>query len=272
MKYQSKSAIKYMFRNFWHLAPIGLVAAVLFGLFCNTNAEIQLVHQLANGVITSENVLDKVLNAVSIMRFGKYWWCFLISIFVLAFTESLFMVKVERHMRVGEMNRFPLKRALNAFPTVALFVVAIIVLMELLNLVIVGVAFLSRLANPMAITVVSIIWVYLVRMITALLVGTLLLAFPIMFLENYSFTNALSYSVRLMSEKRRYLWLFATLYPVMRFLLSLVCYFVDAYAFTATVFSLFYLMLALMSPCVTFKMYYDTVGGERRDLLSTMFK
>lgn len=261
-----------MFRNFWHLAPIGLVAAVMFGLFCNTNAEILLLQQLAGGAITSENVLNEILNAVSIMRFGKYWWCFVLTLFVFAFTESMFMVKVERHMRVGEMNRFPLKRTLNAFPTVALFVAAIVVLMELLNLVIVGVAYLSRFANPMAITVVSIIWVYLVRMITALLVGTLLLAFPIMFLENYSFTNALSYSVRLMSEKRKYLWLFATLYPVMRFVLSLVCYFVDAYAFTATMFSLFYLMIALFLPCITFKMYYDTVGGERRDLLSTMFK
>ncbi|MGN1040530.1 MAG: hypothetical protein ACI4QL_03780, partial [Candidatus Fimimonas sp.] len=92
MKYQSKSATKYLLRNFWHLAPIGLLAAVLLGLFCNTNAEILLVKQLADGTITSENVLQKVLNAISVLRFGKYWWGFVLAMFVLALTESVFMV------------------------------------------------------------------------------------------------------------------------------------------------------------------------------------
>ncbi|MGN1066208.1 MAG: hypothetical protein ACI4QH_00200, partial [Candidatus Fimimonas sp.] len=87
-----------------------------------------------------------------------------------------------------------------------------------------------------------------------------------MSLENYGFANALSYSVRLMSEKRKYLWMFATIYPSLRLALSVVCYFVDSYPFTVTIFSVFYLIMALLLPCITFKLYYDTVGGERRDI------
>lgn len=266
MKYQSKSATKYLLRNFWHLAPIGLLAAVLLGLFCNTNAEILLVKQLVDGTVNSENVLQKVLHSISVLRFGKYWWGFALAMLVLVLTESVFMVKVERHMRVGEIRGLSLKRSLNAFPTVAIFVLAIVAVMEMGNLIAVGVALLIRYASATVIVVVSLGLTYFVRVVIALLIGALLFAFPIMALENYGFANALSYSVRLMSEKRKYLWMFATIYPSLRLALSVVCYFVDSYPFTATIFSVFYLIMTLLLPCITFKLYYDTVGGERRDI------
>ena len=35
MRYQNKSAISYMFRNFWRLVPIALPFGIVTGVFCN---------------------------------------------------------------------------------------------------------------------------------------------------------------------------------------------------------------------------------------------
>lgn len=260
-----------MFRNFFHLVPIALLPAVALGLFMNTNAEIVFAQYLVAGSITQNSVVDRLLGAISIIRFGKYWWGTVLALILFAFAESLMMVKVERHMRVGEMPLLPLKRACGVFPTVALFVLCVVLGVELLNLIVVGVAFLIRYAKTVIVVVVSVVLLYLTRILATLAVGALLFAFPIMFLENYSFNNALSYSVRLMSENRKYLWLFAAVYPSMRLALTAICYFVDSYYVTVAIFSVFYLFAMLILPCLAFKLYYDSVGGERRDVAVKMF-
>lgn len=271
MRYQSKSSIAYLFRNFFHLMPIALLPAVALGLFLNTNAEILFAKDFVAGTITQNNVVERFLNAVSLIRFDKYWWGAIVSLVLFVFAESILMVKVERHMRVGEMPLFPLKRACGIFPTVALFVLCVVLCVELLNLIVVGVAFLLRYASAVLVVVVGLILLYLTRILATLAVGALLFAFPIMFLENYSFNNALSYSARLMSENRKYLWFFAAVYPSMRLALTAICYFVNSYAVTVVVFSVFYLFAMLIIPCLTFKLYYDSVGGERRDVIVKMF-
>lgn len=271
MKYQNKSSISYMFRNFLRLAPWGALAAITLGLFFNTDAEMSFVRCAIDGTLTSENILQELMNAVSVMRFGRYWWGAIAALLLLAFTESMYLVKVERHMRVGEMPVFPLKRAFGAFPTVALFVLCVTVCVEALNLITVGVAFLIKNAGVSVIAAISLTLLYLTRVLATTAVSAMLFAFPIMFLENYSLNNALAYSVRLMSEKRAYMRLFALIYPLARLALSIVCYFVGNDMFTVTVFSVFYLLAIILVPCLTFKLYYDTVGGDRRDIRLKMF-
>lgn len=271
MRYQSKSSVAYLFRNFFHLAPLALLPAVALGLFMNTNGEILFVKEFLTGTITQDNVVDSLLNAISIIRFNHLWWGAVLAILLLVFAESILFVKVERHMRVGEIPMFPLKRACEVFPTMALFVLCVWLSLEVLNLIVVGVAFLIHYANTMLVVIVSFALLYLTRILAALAVGALLLAFPIMFLENYSFNNALSYSVRLMNENRKYLWLFAAGYPLMRLALMTICYFIDSYAVTVVIFSVLYLFAMLFIPCLTFKLYYDSVGGERRDVIVKIF-
>lgn len=271
VRYQSKSAIAYFFRNFWHLVPWSVVSAVLLGMFCNNNTVIVVYHDFIAGNITAENVATTVLNYAGVLRFGQYWWGVLVALVVFSFTESLLMVKVERHMRVGEMKAFPFRRALSLTPTVFVFVLCVTAVLECLNLIVVGIAFLLQSFGVTAVLWTSAALLVLVKVLLMLLIGTLLVAFPIMILENYSFNQALSYSVRLMSEKRRFLWLLATLYPLTEIVLTVISALIDVYAVTVTLFALMYLVGIALMPSVTFKLYYDSVGGERRDISCVMF-
>ena len=85
-----------------------------------------------------------------------------------------------------------------------------------------------------------------------------------MFVEHYALNQAMSYSVRLMSEKRRFLWTIATVYPLCEAALTALCGFIGVQAVTITLFSVMYLFCMLLIPAVTFRIYFECVGGERR--------
>ena len=272
MRYQSKSSIAYMFRNFWQLAPIAVFAAVLFAFFDNTTAQIDFIRRYLDGGINSDNILQEILNTVSVLRFGKYWWGEIIAVAVLVVVQSLLMVKVAQHMRIGKMDFLPIKRASAVMPTMLLFVLCVALLAEILNMIIVGIAFLLSAAHEILLIVLTSVLVYLLQTLVTFGVGMLLFAFPIMFLENYSFNLALSYSVRLMNENRKKLLLSAATYPFVRFVLTVVCGLVNVPAVTVALFAVVYLLCIVWLPCVTFKLYYDSVGGERRDLTRVMFR
>lgn len=271
MKYQSKSTIAYLLRNFWRLAPFAIPSALTLGYFLNVGTEISFAGMLISGKLTQDNVNGALMQAISVSRFGGSWWCVILVLVLFAFTESLLTLKVERNMRVGEMPIFPIREAITVFPTIALFVLCVTLGVEIFNLIIVGVAYLIRNASAVAIGIVGFSLLYVTKAIVTLAVGALLMAFPIILLEHYSLGNALSYSVRLMNENRRFLWFFAIVYPISRLAFSVLCYFAASEIVTVLVFSAFYLIVMLVLPCLTFKLYYDVAGGERRDIGVKMF-
>ena len=260
-----------MFRNFWQLAPIALLPAILFGIFDNNASQILFIRRYLDGGINSDNILMEILRTVSVLRFGKLWWGEIVAVLVLVIAQSLLMVKVAQHMRIGKMDFLPFRRAFEVLPTVFLFVLCVIAFAELLNMVVVGIIFLIRSANAILLIVVAAVLLYLLQTLAVFAVGMLMFAFPIMFLENYSFNFALSYSVRLMNEKRKKLFLFAALYPFLRFVVTVICGVINLPIVTVAVFSVGYLFCIAWLPCFTFKLYYDTVGGERRDISRVMF-
>ncbi len=271
MRYQRKSATAYIFRNFWQLAPFAVIAAVLLGAFCNTHAEITLIEGCMSGTVTDENVLSAVLRSVSLLRFGKYWWCTLIALVAFAFTESLLTSKVYNHMRTGEMLTFPMRKTVGVVPTMFLFVFAMAFLNEILKLIVCGIVSLLSPVGVTAIVVVALCLVFIIKTAMLSAIATLLYAFPIMFLENYKFNQALSYSVRIAGEQQRIIWLVSVVYPVVQVLLTVACFFVKNQTFTIAMFSLFYLACILFVPCIAFTLYYDSVGGERHDIGKKIF-
>lgn len=271
MRYQSKSTISYMMRNFWRLVPWTIVAAALAGYFMSDQPTIEFVRNLAAGQITQENFLQNLVNAATILRFGKYWWCTLLTVLWLIFVESMLMVKVSHHMRVGEMQRFPIKGAISVLPTALLYTLGVTVFLELLNLAVVGIVYLMRAAGVIALSVVSAVLLFAVKVLTVFVASTLLLAFPIMSEENYRFTSALSYSVRLAREKRGFIIAVSFIYPLIQLALTALCAWVNLRVLTVVLYSLMYLVFTTYAPCVTFKIYYDSVGGERRDISRKIF-
>lgn len=271
MRYQRKSATAYIFRNFWQLAPFAVIAAVLLGFFCNTNAEVILIEGCISGTVTNENVLSSVLRSVSIMRFGTYWWGTLLALVAFAFAESLLTAKVYNHMRTGEMLTFPMRKTVGVAPTMFLFVFAMALINEIFKLIVCGIVALLRPVGVTAIVVVALCLVFIIKTAMLSIIATLLYAFPIMFLENYKFNQALSYSVRIAGEQHRIIWLVSVGYPVVQVLITVACFFVKSQAFTIAMFSLFYLACILLVPCIAFTLYYDSVGGERHDVGKKIF-
>ncbi len=271
VRYQRKSAIAYIFRNFWQLAPFAVVSAILLGLFCNTNAEIGLIAGCIDGTVNSDNVLTAVLNSVSVMRFGKEWWGLLLALVVFAMTESLLIEKVYNHMRTGEMLTFPFGRSFSVMPTMFLFVFIIAAINEIARLIVCGVVAMAGALGVTAVVSIALSLEFVVKVVMLAVIGTLFYAFPITFLENYKFNLALSYSVRLAGKNRALITCVAITYPLVQVALSVVCYFVASRALLVMLFSLFYLASILLVPCIAFTLYYDNVGGERKDIGRVIF-
>ena len=74
MRYQSKSSIAYMFRNFWQLILVALPVSLSFAFFMTPDAEINFVRALIDGELNGGNLLTRYISAVTVLRYGKYWW------------------------------------------------------------------------------------------------------------------------------------------------------------------------------------------------------
>ena len=101
-----------MFRNIGRLFFVTLPVSVLLAFFCNPRLETNLFVSLVSGKIDSESFFSDFANSFTVLRFiqGRWWVApvALLAVIVLAYTMCLMVVKIDRHMRVGEMLSLPL--------------------------------------------------------------------------------------------------------------------------------------------------------------------
>ena len=274
MRFQSKSSFIYMFRNFGQLFFVTLPVSVLLALFCNPRLETNLFVKLVSGQIRSQTFFNEFANSFTVLRFvQRHWWVALIALFaviVLAYTMCLMVVKVDRHMRMGEMLSLPFKRAFGIFPIMLLYIFGWIVVSEAFKLIIVGVVYMLRLL-PSAEAVVAIGFglAFIVQAGLTYFFFLLIITFPLKYSENYRFNVAMSYSARLMVVKRDKLLLLSFVYPLGRCVVMALAYLarpVDVIVYTVAIF-----FVLTFVPCFAFKQYHDDVGGERRDVSQKIF-
>ena len=272
MRYQSKSSISYMFRNFWKLIYVTLPISVLMAFFYNPTKEIQLFSTLVKGEILLDNVTSLLVEYVTVLRFGSYWWVVLIAIVSLAYAMSVMVVKVDRHMRVGQMPAFPLKRAFGIFPFMLLYVCCWIAVTEIFMLIIVGIAYmLNFVGNATAIVSVALGLTFVVRVFLTYMFGLLIISFPLKYSENYRFNIALSYSARTMASKKLKLLGIAFAFVFARIAVMAIAYLLTPYKLDVLAYAVGFTFCFTFVPCFAFKHYYDDVGGERRDVSRIMF-
>lgn len=272
MRLQSKSSISYMFRNFWKLIYVTLPVAVLMAFFCNPTKEIELFSMLVKGEIALKDTTYLLGECLSVLRFGKFWWVVPIAIVLFAITMSLIVVKVDRHMRVGQMPAFPLKRAFGIFPFMLLYICCWLAVSEIFMLIIVGIGYMLHfVGNATAIVSVALGLTFIVRVVLSYVFGLLVLSFPLKYSENYRFNVALSYSARTMSAKRLKILGLAFLYVFSRVAMMAIGYLLAPYKLDVLVYAVAYAICFTYVPCFAFKHFYDDVGGERRDVSQIMF-
>ena len=272
MRYQSKSSIAYMFRNFWNLVYVTLPVAVLMAFFYNPSSEITLFTRLVTEEIAMNDVIYLLGESLTALRFGRFWWIVPIAIVALAYAMSVMVVKIDRHMRVGQMPAFPLKRAFGIFPFVLLYIFCGVAAMEIFKLIIVGIAYMLRfLNNATAVISVALGLSVVVRVFWLYMLGLLIISFPLKYSENYRFNVALSYSARTMSRKKAMLFGVALLIVFLRVVAMGIGYLLAPYKLDVLIYAVGYTLCFTFAPCFAFKHYYDDVGGERRDVSQIMF-
>ena len=272
MRFQRKSTIAYMFRNFWQLVYIPLPVCVLIAFFYNPSQEISLISALIQSEVSMDNYLYLLTQNLTILRLGKYWWVVLIAIVLLAVTMCLMVVKMDRHMRMGKMPAFPLKRSLPIFPFMLAYIVGCLVATELAILVVVGICYMLRvIGNATAVVTIALALTFVVRVLLTYAFGLLIITFPLKYSENYRFNVAMSYSARVMSTKRLQLVGLALLYPTARIAVMALASVLEPFLLDVLVYAVTITLCLVFIPCYAFKKFYDDVGGERRDLREKLF-
>ena len=272
MRYQNKSAISYMFRNFWRLVPIALPFGIVTGVFCNFVCEADFVAKLFRGSMTLEGFLGEFTKSFTLVRYGVHWYLPIIVVLLMALTESVFVVKISRHMRVGELSVVSPKNVLTIFPTMLLYVAVMFLAKSVLDFLPVGVVLMMKSVNRVSILAsVALVVTFLLSLFVSFVFGLLLCAFPFKYCDNYSFNSALSCSSRYTSGDRKYIWLFTMLYPCTRLVVNLVTILTGSGIVGMVLQVLYFTFFAVYVPCLAFVKYYEYVGRERRDIGQVMF-
>lgn len=272
MRYQSKSAIAYITRNFGKLFYVALPVSILAAFFANPRLEAEFMYRLFYGQLNFENVFALFTGAFTVLRFGKFWWANIISVLLFALTISLLVVKISRHMRVGVMPALPFKRALGLFPTALLALLCLFCIEEISILLSVGVMYILRgTDNVTLVASVGVSVSFVTRTLCAWIFTLLILALPLKYSENYRFNVGLSHSVRVMTKLPKQVLAITLTYALGRYVVLLCGFLLKPYHVDVLLYMLVNLFVILFLPAFAYKVYYEYVGGERRDVYKIMF-
>ena len=273
MRRNNKTSLAYMFRNFAKLFYVALPVAVLMAFFTNPNKEIAFYKTLFCGEFTSVSAMfGEFLRSFTVLRYGKYWWCALISLLVLALTISMLVVKISHHMHIGEMPALPFKKSFKLFPVTLLVIVCYFVIIEIIMLLSVGLMFIFRgINNIAAVATIGIAINVIMRVVCCWLFMLLVIALPLRYSENYHLNVAFAYSVRAMTKHNKAVWGSTLCYVLLRYVIMLVGYFLSPFNVDIVLYFVAFLFLIMFLPCLSYRLYYDVIGGERRDVSNVMY-
>lgn len=260
-----------MLSNFGKLIGVALPSAILMALFFSPIGEVDFFATFIGGEMTKQNYFGMLVDAFVFRRFGKYWYLAIVSLVVFVLSQCLLVVKIDRHMKTGEMSAFPIRRATRLFGAMLLYVAVVLTAVLAVSFATMGIAyFICNLFGVKVSVIVLVCLNFVIQVFTGYLFASLVLAFPIKYSENYTFSSALSYSVRTTNSCKKQIWLFALWYPSIRLVTNVLAYFtrpIWCYLF----YFLFFAYFTVYIPCMAYALFYDTIGGVRRDLSTSIF-
>lgn len=274
MRLQSRSAISYMFRNLWRLIFVSLPIAVFHGFFASYASEVAFVTRLFRGSLDSAGFVPELARSFTVIKYGADgWWIPFVLLFGMSLTQSMFVVRISRHMRMGEPNELSPRKVFSVFPMMLLYMAVIYLCSIVLDFLPVGVAMLlGGLGDGVGVRgAICLVLYFAINTGLAYVFVLLICAFPIRYCDNYPFNAALSYSARIVNKDGKHVALLSLSFSVGQLLVCMMCGLVGNALFSAIVFSLFFLFFVTYIPCVAFSMYYDLIGRERKDISRLIF-
>ena len=272
MKKQSKSVVAYIFRNFWQLALTVLPLAVLGGVFFNFDSSGKFVHDAFSGLVSKDSFFGDIAKTFICVRFARYWYANIFTALALVLVNSLLIVKISRHMRVGAMSAFPIKEALKLAPAIFLYAVTFFVAVQLLELITMGiVAMLSFVDRISVLVSIYMTLSFISELLLSYVFARLLCTLPLVYCEDYRFFRAMSFSMRLTDTCKVKALGYAFTYSVAKVAVTAVVTLVGNKTLGYVLYSMFYFVLLIFVLVWAFKMYYDATGSERHDIGDRLF-
>jgi len=254
------------------LVYVALPAAVLLAFFANPSREIEFFRMLFAGELNSENNVYLFTRAITVMRYGKYWWVAIIAFLFLVLTISMLIVKINRHMHVGEMSALPFKQTFRLFPFALTVFACFFGISEIAMLLSVGIMYILRsVGSALAVSLIGVGVSFVLRLLSAWIFMLLIIALPLKFSENYHLNVALSYSVRMMSKQGKLTWGLSCAYVFGRYAVMGLGYLLSPYKLDILLYALVYLFIIMLMPSLAYRLYHDVIGGERRDITQIIF-
>ena len=271
MRYQSRSAISYMFRNFWRLAMVALPVALFHGFFANYASESDFLAKLVSGNL-SEDYVSEFTAAFTVVKYGSRWWIPFVLPVAMSITQSFFCVMISRHLRMGEMN-VSLSKVFSVLPTMLLYMSAMYVCSIALDFIPSGMAMLLSgiIGNAQLVCWLCVVFSFAFSVLIAYVFVSLICAFPIRYCDNYPFNVALSYSARIVNKNGKNVALLSFMFPVCQVIVATLCAIVGNEVFSVVAYTLLFLFFTVYVPCVAFTMYYELIGRERKDISRIIF-
>jgi len=293
MRLQSKSTMRYMFKNFLHFLPLIVLPAIMLSLFMPPFGPVQFFDYLFDLILKSPKVvfsdfhssLYQYFSFVSIGSEDFYGinaiWLWLSTVIVSLIGMCTMFSFVERHIKYGDRSYGRLLPAVNeTFLSVVPFALLVVAFYEIWMLLLsVCILLLSVVMQGILLFVFCVIFTIIFYLAFFVAFAMLLLAPPCMFFDGYKFSSGIAYSFQLVGANLKDALTNVLLNVLITTLLLSLYNFVIGFITNTTVATiayyvgrfLFYLWWMLYLPCFSCCKYADYTETHRADLKIKMF-
>lgn len=293
MRLQSKSTIRYIFKNFIFILPLVLLPALLLALFQPAFGPVDFFGHLfelvsANERVVFENFYDSIYSFFSFINVGHeevfginvvWFWIitFVITLIGLCFAVSF----VERHIKYGTRKYNNVISSINDMILyIVPFILLVIAFYELWMLLLSGcIVLFSVLFTGFTFYTLSVTLTVMSYITFFILLSMAIMTPPCMFFDGYKFTFALGYSFHLGSVHFKEMvasilinaFVTQALFSVFNLFISYIPQETICNILHYFLRFLFYLWWLVCLPCISCCKYVDFTETSRADLKLKLF-
>ena len=259
---------KYVFKNILFLLPFAIVPAI----FLSLSLDYTCIHAVWSGFFAGDPRAEylEYLHAWSFLRFDSWEGALfgILAYVAVVVAMAALLCSVEKHMRLGKRTLSGLWRQIvNILPSVAGYVLVVLVLYELWAVVLSAVLFaFAGIPSLPAVYALSVIAILAFGFALVYLAAILYLWLPCRQMTGFGFFEAVFYSYRLMVGVRGKLVLSLAISAVGMFFILVACSLLPEAAFY--VIGLILLMFLFLNFVVRMEtLYFETDKLDREDIL-----
>lgn len=293
MRQQSRSTVRYIFKNFIFILPLVFLSALLLALFQPALGVMDFFESVfdlisLNEKVVFENFYDSIFKFFSIVNVGQeevfginVVWFWIITFVITLISFCLAVSFVERHIKYGTRSYNNVIRSINEmFLYIVPFVLLVIAFYEIWMLLLSGcIALFSVLFGGLTFYTLSVTLTVLFYIAFFIIFSLAIMTPPCMLFDGYKFSFALGYSFHLGSvhfkEMVASILLNVFVAQALLSLFNLLISYIPQETICNILYYflrfLFYLWWLIYLPCLSCCKYVDFTETSRADLKLKLF-